>query len=466
MELHPFLEVDQRPTSRWWYVLSAVGDSPSMRVGHSATFVPGQNAGEHDRVIIVGGANPSQIFDEVWALDLKTRTWDILESPGFRGRYEHATFQVANHPGKLYIFGGATQAGCLNDVQCMDLSTGVWADVEVSGTAPTPRTHRSAAVVGSKVYFFSGGHCGSEPVSDRSVHCLDTEAWAWTALSPKGNSPKPRHGHLMMSSASSTYDEDLGRDRYHNRCPSDNTKQGSTKDRGNATISGDTVRNKNSNRIYIHGGMSGSTFFDDLHVLDVDQCAWSLVKKKRTTPASRAAHDGIVHQNQMVVFGGMNHEGALDDAHRFNPEGNSWSKLEFEGPAPPNRLDFAMCTIRLSVPVMSAESALGAKSELEGASASTKETLERELKPGSASSRGSFSDTASGDEAVFPLETGDSSQNQGQQAQLKHPGDTTQAAGDQPGVSTEDMYLILLHGGMDTEGEIFDDTLVLALSNG
>ena len=317
MELHPFLEADQRPTPRWWYVLSTTGDSPSMRVGHSATFVPGQNPGESDRVFIVGGANPSQIFNEVWTLDLKTRTWDTLECPGFRGRYEHAAFRVDNHPGKLFIFGGATQEGCLNDIQSMDISNGVWTDVEVSGTGPAPRTHRSAAVIGSKVYFFSGGHCGSEPVADRSLHCLDTECWTWTALTPKGNVPKARHGHLLVAAVPSSVESgDCNQERTQNGCSSNGVRSG----KGNET-SADRSRNNNpaahNARIYMHGGMSGSTFFDDLHVFDVDRCSWNLVRKKRTSPPSRAAHEGLFHQNQLLIFGGMNQEGALDDAYRF-----------------------------------------------------------------------------------------------------------------------------------------------------
>ena len=320
MELHPFLEVDQRPCAKWWYVLSAASDSPSMRVGHSATFVRGESPGENDRVFIVGGANPSQVFNEVWTLDLKTRTWDTLECPGLRGRYEHAAFVVENHPGKLFIFGGATQEGCLNDIQSMDTSTGAWADVEVSGAVPAPRTHRSAAVIRSKVYFFSGGHCGSEPVSDRSVHCLDTESWTWTALVPKGNAPKPRHGHLLVADAPShTGEGDCGGKGSSSSCSSDG------KEHRNGVPTDMSINNSNgsdntsSTRIYMHGGMSGSTFFDDLHVLDVDRCAWSLVRKKRTSPSPRAAHDGLCHGNQLIIFGGMNQEGALDDAHRFDP---------------------------------------------------------------------------------------------------------------------------------------------------
>ena len=61
MELHPFLESDIRPAPKWWYVMSGAGESPTMRVGHSATFVPGLHEGEHGKVFLIGGANPSQV---------------------------------------------------------------------------------------------------------------------------------------------------------------------------------------------------------------------------------------------------------------------------------------------------------------------------------------------------------------------------------------------------------------------
>ncbi|GFO48578.1 Rab9 effector protein with kelch motifs [Plakobranchus ocellatus] len=471
MELHPFLEGDQRPSPRWWYVLSTTGDSPSMRVGHSATFVPGESVGESGRVFIIGGANPSQVFDEVWTLDLTTRAWDTVECPGFRGRYEHAAFRVGNHSTKIFIFGGATQEGCLNDVQSMDVSTGTWVDVEVSGTPPAPRTHRSAAVVGSKVYFFSGGHCGSEPVADRSVHCLDTETWAWTALTPKGNAPKARHGHLMVAAtAAQPCQTASNAERTCKPSSDDRVRPSTKKDSRNGVSAEGSGSGSSSARIYVHGGMSGATFFDDLHVLDVERCTWSLVRKKRTSPSPRAAHDGLIHNNQLVIFGGMSQEKALDDAHQFNPEGNSWTKLEFDGPAPPNRLDFAMCAIQLSVPAMSAASMSDAQLELTGASSSTKEVLERELKPGSASSRDSFSDSASVDEALFTLDKGDTTQEQGQKANHNHSAillsrEATHPTEEEQEASYENIDLLFIHGGMDTEGEIFDDTLVLALTS-
>lgn len=273
MELHPFLEPDIRPAPKWWYVVSAVGDCPSVRVGHSVTFMPALHAGEHDKVYIIGGANPSQVFAEVYVLDLVARAWDTCEAVGFRARYEHAAFTVSVHPGKIFIFGGATQTGNLNDVQSMDTSSGSWSDIETQGTPPSPRTHRCSAIVGSKFYVYSGGQCGSDPVGDRRVHCFDTANMQWTNFAPNGDPPKPRHGHFMISIGS---------------------------------------------RIYLHGGMAGTTFYDDFHILDLERNSWTAVKKKKTTPPPRAAHDGICHGAMIYVFGGMNKNGALDDAYILN----------------------------------------------------------------------------------------------------------------------------------------------------
>ncbi|XP_059140080.1 rab9 effector protein with kelch motifs-like [Physella acuta] len=412
MELHPFLDDTIQPSPLWWYVLPIAGDCPSMRVGHSSVFVPALHTDESDKVFVIGGANPGQVFNEVYVLDLKSRKWDTLEATGFRGRYEHAAFYVPNIPGKIFVFGGATQSGSLNDIQALDVSSGLWSDVEVSGTPPSPRTHRSSVVIGSKVYFYSGGHSGPDPVGDRRVHCLDTSTMSWSSLAPNGNSPKPRHGHVMAAV---------------------------------------------NNKIYLHGGMAGSTFYDDLYVLDLVKCEWSLVKKKKTSPPARAAHEAIVHNKELFLFGGMNKSGALDDAYKFNTESNTWTQVKFEGPAPPNRLDFAMCTIRLKFPAHCPQA--HPESQLSGVSTKVKEVLERELKPGSASSRESVSESGSVDEPLFVLEP------EAAPAQCN----STLSAGDEEvkgqelPVAMEERTLVLINGGMDTEGEIFDDTLVLCL---
>ena len=42
MEVHPILEEFVSPADKLWYVVSALGDRPSLRVGHTANFVPSE----------------------------------------------------------------------------------------------------------------------------------------------------------------------------------------------------------------------------------------------------------------------------------------------------------------------------------------------------------------------------------------------------------------------------------------
>ena len=272
MELHPFLEKNMAPNPDLWYVMSAFGDFPSMRVGHSCSYIPGPD-GHGGKIYVVGGANPSGPFAETYSLDLETFTWDICDSVRLKPRYEHAAFVPRSQPSKVYIFGGADQGGNHNDIQVFDTTTKTWSILTPGGTPPSARTYHITACVEDKFIVYSGGQSGSDPVGDRQVHCFDVATQAWSTLNIRGDSPKPRHGHLVVA---------VG------------------------------------NKILVHGGMSGSTFYDDLLVLDLGKSSWTSVKQKKVHPSARAAHGGFVLGQDVYVFGGMNRDGALDDMYKLD----------------------------------------------------------------------------------------------------------------------------------------------------
>lgn len=350
MELHPFLERNMAPNPDLWYVLSAFGDFPSMRVGHSCSYIPGPD-GHGGKVYVIGGANPSGTFAETYCLDLDTFTWDSYDSVRLKPRYEHAAFVPRSQPSKIYIFGGADQGGNNNDIQVFDTTSHTWSVLTAGGTAPSPRTYHTTACVGDRFIVYSGGQSGSDPVGDRQVHCFDASSQEWSTLNIHGESPKPRHGHLVAA---------VG------------------------------------NKIIVHGGMSGTTFYDDLHVLDIVKKSWTSIKQKKVFPCARAAHGGFVQGSDLYVFGGMNREGALHDMFKldtsehawyysswdilhmsliflsvlyllprlcwtqaspelrsvFLPATMKWSRVTLEGPPPASRLDFACCIVRLAVPII------------------------------------------------------------------------------------------------------------------
>lgn len=273
MELHPILEKNCKVSPRMWYVLSGIGDSPTMRVGHSCIYVTGKT-GENGAVFVIGGANPDGSFADVYTLSLETFSWDVIDAAGMKARYEHCSFVPQSNPLQVYIFGGADQSHNFNDVQVFDTSKSTWQSLEPRGNKPTPRTYHVSASSSDLLYVYSGGQSGSDPVGDRQVHLLNTRSNEWTTLNTRGEPPKPRHGHVVLA---------VGRN------------------------------------IYVHGGMAGTTFYDDVHVLNLDRLEWTSVKKKRKCwPSGRAGHGGVAFDQAIFIFGGMNREGALDELYRFD----------------------------------------------------------------------------------------------------------------------------------------------------
>lgn len=283
MEIHPIIEKDVCPSAGFWYVVSAVGECPTMRVGHTCTFIKSVNEGDNGKLYIIGGANPSGSFCDTFTLDLNTLSWDTLESSGFKARYEHAAFVPSCRPRSIYIFGGADQGGNMNDVQVLDTERNVWNTLTVGGTPPCPRTFHTSAVVGDKFIVFSGGQSMADPVGDRQVHCFNAADDTWSVLNVKGDAPKSRHGHVMVS-----------------------------------------VENK----VYVHGGMAGTNFFNDLHCLDLDKNLWSHVRGKRVYPSARAGHGGVASGSRFYIFGGMNRDGALHDTFIFDTGESIWDIME------------------------------------------------------------------------------------------------------------------------------------------
>lgn len=76
MELHPILERGAVPSPGLWYVIPSCEDRcPTMRVGHTATQIG-------DKIYVIGGANPSGSFSDVYILDLTAMTWDTVDCHG------------------------------------------------------------------------------------------------------------------------------------------------------------------------------------------------------------------------------------------------------------------------------------------------------------------------------------------------------------------------------------------------
>ncbi|KAF6733316.1 Rab9 effector protein with kelch motifs [Oryzias melastigma] len=302
MEFLPVLDPLDHPKAGIWYSLIPSGSAPGVSVGHNCVFLPSK-VGGRGKILIVGGANPSGSFSDTYAINLDDYEWNTLEWKCLKPRYEHCTFVTESNPQTLWVFGGAQQCGNRNCLQSIDLNDDVpqWNSIVVKGEPPSARTyHTNSACIGDRLYVFSGGESGAVPVSDSRLHIFDTESSTWSQPETEGRQPAARHGHIIVA-------------------------VGST--------------------IYIHGGMAGDKFYNDMYSIDSMRLKWEKVRTKGDIPPGVAAHSAVVLGPNIYIFGGLTADGAINSMHKFNTERKQWVLVKFEGDLPPNRLDHSMCLI-------------------------------------------------------------------------------------------------------------------------
>uniref|UniRef100_A0ABI7ZXE1 Rab9 effector protein with kelch motifs n=1 Tax=Felis catus TaxID=9685 RepID=A0ABI7ZXE1_FELCA len=203
--------------------------------------------------------------------------------------------------GKVFIVGGADPSRSFSDVHTMDLETRTWTMPEVTSPPPCPRTfHTSSAAIGNQLYVFGGGERGAQPVQDVKLHVFDANTLTWSQPETLGKPPSPRHGHVMVAAET---------------------------------------------KLFIHGGLAGDKFYDDLHCIDINEMKWQQLSPTGASPAACAAHSAVAVGKHLYIFGGMTPTGALDTMHRYHIEKQHWTLLKFDTSLPPGRLDHSMCVI-------------------------------------------------------------------------------------------------------------------------
>nr|XP_033816507.1 rab9 effector protein with kelch motifs [Geotrypetes seraphini]XP_033816508.1 rab9 effector protein with kelch motifs [Geotrypetes seraphini]XP_033816509.1 rab9 effector protein with kelch motifs [Geotrypetes seraphini] len=301
MELLQVLEPEENPQKSKWYALVPCGQNPSSRVGHTCSYLaPAKDDGK-GKIVIIGGANPSGSFADAHIIDLDTHEWDIPDWEGLLPRYEHASFIPASSPDSIWIFGGANQSGNRNCIQLLNLEKGTWQSPSVTGTPPSPRTfHTSSAAIGDKLYVFGGGDKGADPVEDTQLHVFDSVTLTWSQPETYGRPPAPRHGHIMIAVGT---------------------------------------------RLFIHGGLAGEKFYNDIFCLDTNDMKWEKLKVKGDVPSGCAAHSAVAYGKHIYIFGGMGTSGALNTMYKYHIEKQFWTQLKYDSPLPAGRLDHSMCII-------------------------------------------------------------------------------------------------------------------------
>jgi hypothetical protein len=142
-----------------------------------------------------GSSGPYTLYDDVWALDLASLTWQPLAvagaGPEARG---NATAVLDASANELVVFGGNTSTSGLsfepqNDVWALDLATNTWREVTTRGAAPKARLFHTATIdpVTRTLFVYGGGgeNAFQGPFYD-DLWKLDLATGAWEELDDGG----------------------------------------------------------------------------------------------------------------------------------------------------------------------------------------------------------------------------------------------------------------------------------------
>ncbi|MBA0714116.1 hypothetical protein Golax_013112, partial [Gossypium laxum] len=145
------------------------------------------------KALLVGGrTDPGNDRVSVWAFDIETECWSVMEAKG-EIPVARSGHTVVRANSVLILFGGETaKKKKLNDLHMFDLKSLTWLTLQCTGTRPSPRSNHAATLYEDKTLFIFGGASKSRTLND--MYSLDFETMVWSRIKIRGFHPSPRAG--------------------------------------------------------------------------------------------------------------------------------------------------------------------------------------------------------------------------------------------------------------------------------
>lgn len=153
-----------------------------------------------------GDSGPYTLYNDVWALDFATERWTEITTTGpaptARANASAVYDAVAD---ELVIFGGNTSRDGLRfvpqgDVWALHLETGAWRRVTTTGTAPAPRLFHAAAIRDRTMLVMGGGDANAfTGPFFKDAYTLDLSTGTWNRVNLSGDDPLGRINHALIA---------------------------------------------------------------------------------------------------------------------------------------------------------------------------------------------------------------------------------------------------------------------------
>ncbi|CAO3647217.1 unnamed protein product [Mucor hiemalis] len=160
------LDVSNPSQPLCWEKLQTTGIPPPARGYHTSNLVK-------DKLVVFGGSDGHDCFEDVHVLDLKKGHWSQIELDRKIPRLAHTSTQVGSY---VFVIGGHDGRRYSQDVLLFNLVTMGWEVRKVYGAAPNPRGYHTTVLYDSRLYVL-GGYDGKNVFDD--VHMLELSACAY-----------------------------------------------------------------------------------------------------------------------------------------------------------------------------------------------------------------------------------------------------------------------------------------------
>jgi N-acetylneuraminic acid mutarotase len=231
--------------------------------------------------VIIGayGDTPTMGGDTILTrlYNISTNSWGLGMPAPLPPRAEEA-YGETTHGGFLYVIGGRSGVGVINNLERYDPVTNTWATLT---PMPTARAAAAAAVFDNSIYVIGGrtsgaGPCSGGPLANVERYDIDTDTWTTVAALPFPRS--------------------------------------------------DLAAREHGGKIYVFGGCTGvfSGFLNDVSVYDPVKDTWTA--GLAPMPTARASLVAGISGDNVYAIGGYNGTfPGLNVNEVYNISHNSWS---------------------------------------------------------------------------------------------------------------------------------------------
>lgn len=248
-----------------WKKITTESAGPSPRFTPNSFFDDAR-----DRLVVSMGQGDG-FFNDVWALDIESRTWSELGADTTNRPPERYGAGSAFDPvgDRLFVTHGFTNDGRFDDTWIFDLEKEIWKQVETEGAVPLRRCLTRGAWDGTnqRLLLFAG-QSNPDPVRD-DFWSLNVATGRWKEIN---RDPRPSARVLYGA------DFDVARGRW-----------------------------------WVFGGGGDEGPVGSLWVYNVEKKQWARRGRGKPRPSAREGPDLAIASDELVMFGGNDGKNDSDE---------------------------------------------------------------------------------------------------------------------------------------------------------